>query len=729
MDAETQFRPRAGRVLRDAIIALGLMVGLAMAAFGLYATVLDQRAEPGLPPVIPFGIDGLIIALLMGLVAFDLRRPRRSAKAGSALQRQFAAVFAAAAFVPALIVGIVLTFALNRGIDAWFSDRLNRIVETSTSAANAFVAQERAAIEGEMRAMQSDLLNAGAVDPASGQFQDYLREQAIFRGFGAVHLYAADGSWIIGVASNSANATPPIAPADLQSGIVALRSLADRDQLQAFARFGPNERILAVTRNYAPGFLRTLDDAQMALESWRGVSEANNRAQISYLIGYAEIMAIVLIGAIWLGLRIGKETSQPIVGLARAARKVAQGDFSVKVQPSPRVNEVSTLQSAFNRMTSQLDAQRADLLTERANAEARSRFIETVLGGVSAGVVALDATGAIQTINAPAAALLGRSGEALLGRRLAEIAPEFAEFLTQHAPEAFVSTSQIVLKRELASRVLDVRARFNEQGHVEVLTFDDMTRLVEAQRAAAWRDVARRIAHEVKNPLTPIRLAAERLARKFKSQITRDQEVFDSSTRTIVRHVDGIHRLIDHFASFATMPTPVFGLVDLRTLIQEQIEAREVAEPKVSFALTGPEAPVELRADPHLLGQAFANLLKNAAEAIRNPTRAPEGGDAAEADLLGTVLVSIASEQEKIIVDVIDSGVGFPSTDRERLFEPYVTSREQGVGLGLAIVKRIIEDHGGAILLLDRGEGARGGRVRVELPTPSSISPESAQAA
>jgi two-component system nitrogen regulation sensor histidine kinase NtrY len=397
--------------------------------------------------------------------------------------------------------------------------------------------------------------------------------------------------------------------------------------------------------------------------------------------------------------------------LVQAAGRVAGGDLSARVDADNDPEELAVLSRAFNSMTHDLQVQQAALKRAGDEAEQRRQFIETVLTEVSAGVIGLDVDGRISAANRQAIELLHLDPDSVRGRRLVDATPEFA-VIAEHAQLAGEAEEEVDLARGRETRRLRVRASRSEGGLV--LTFDDITRLVSAQRNAAWRDVARRIAHEIKNPLTPIQLSAERLRRKFRSGVAaEDLEIFDRCTDTIVRQVDGIGRMVDEFSSFARMPAPKFAEQDAVELVRAAVFGQRVASPDISVELLEPVPAVRLLADGRMLSQALTNVLKNAAEAVAaRTTTSPR--------VKGKIAVKLISDDQGVAIIVEDNGVGLPDKDRDRLTEPYVTTREKGTGLGLAIVKRILEDHGGELILTDAARG-QGARAILKLPTAARV--------
>ncbi len=414
-------------------------------------------------------------------------------------------------------------------------------------------------------------------------------------------------------------------------------------------------------------------------------------------------MLWVLLSSVSLAMTAAGGIAAPISRLVQAAGRVAAGDLSVRVDPWSDPEEIAVLSRAFNSMTSDLETQRLALVNAHAEAESRRQFVETIMFGVSAGVIGLDAQGRISVVNRQAAALL-ELGVADLERPLRELVPEFQAVVDRAGAVGLEEDVDVVRGGE--SRRLRLRIGHSSDGLV--LTFDDITRLVTAQRNAAWRDVARRIAHEIKNPLTPIQLSAERLRRKYRGELSGDLETFDRCTDTIIRQVGDIGRMVDEFSAFARMPAPRFAVSDGAELLRQAAFAQRVADPETHIDIELPAAPVELMCDARMVGQALTNLFKNAGEAIA-------ARRLAQPQPAGHIAGRLSASAGWAAFEVEDNGVGLPSKDRDRLTEPYVTTREKGTGLGLAIVERIMEEHGGELALTDAAEPP-GARVTLQLP-------------
>jgi two-component system nitrogen regulation sensor histidine kinase NtrY len=448
-------------------------------------------------------------------------------------------------------------------------------------------------------------------------------------------------------------------------------------------------------------------------EDWREAELGRSRLERVFLAGYVVLAVIILFGAIWLALMAATRIVQPIGRLVKMSERVSGGDLGARVEVYKDDGELGALARSMNHMTAQLQTQRDDLIDTNRQFDERRRFTEAVLSGVSAGVIGLAKDGRITIANKSAAEHLGEENSRLTGQNIAAIMPELAELLQRAAasPEAEVG-DQIDISRHGRTRTLNVRIVKDADGKGErfVATFDDITQLIAAQRNAAWGDVARRIAHEIKNPLTPIQLSAERLRRKYLGEITTNPEVFERCTETIIRQVADIGRMVDEFSSFARMPKPVISNEDLRELVKAAVFPQKVAFNDIDFVVEIPDAPIMAQCDGRLIVQALSNLLKNAAESIGGRLAMQENGAP------GKIVVRMETEGKLSRIHIIDNGIGLPKAERHRLAEPYMTTRAKGTGLGLAIVKKVAEEHGGSLEFEDdRSLGETGARITISL--------------
>jgi two-component system, NtrC family, nitrogen regulation sensor histidine kinase NtrY len=462
-----------------------------------------------------------------------------------------------------------------------------------------------------------------------------------------------------------------------------------------------------------------VDRAESVVVDYRAINEGRRSAQFFIAQIFAQITAILVLLAISYGLIVANRIVAPVDRLVLASRKVSEGDLNVRVPVGETRNELTILETAFNEMTATLRNQQHDLMLAKHDAETRQAFTEAVLSGVSVGVLSIGPDNDVQLSNDTAREQLAGDGavQSLEHHNLTAIAPEFLDAVerVRHDEEAIIET-EVDIERNGRARRFSVRAASTrheaDADHRIVLTFSDITRLVTAQRSAAWQDVARRIAHEIKNPLTPIQLSAERINRKYRGSLVGDLEVFDRCVETIVRQVSDIRRMVDEFSAFARMPKPARERANLIEIAKEQIFAQRVANPSVQFRLEYGDDALWLTGDSRLLGQALMNILKNAGEAVSEFL----AGGHAEKSYQPTVTTSIFSDGEHAFIEVVDNGPGWPLAARERLLEPYMTTRERGTGLGLAIVARVLEDHRGRLELDTRADDQRGALVRFVLP-------------
>ncbi|MBP7704430.1 MAG: PAS domain-containing sensor histidine kinase [Caulobacter sp.] len=644
----------------------------------------------------------LALAFLVALQVLRLLRDRNS-DAGARLQLRFMAIFGLATVAPAIVVALFFGGVVISGVDYWFSQKVRTIVENSATAARTYVEDRRDSLGRNVEVVTQDLNPAAeALATSPVAYSHYLR-QITAGEFTAAYIIDREGRILARAEGREAPpflAPPPHSFDGADEGLTSAETFASNDLFRGLHRLKayPDAYLYVVVPS-SPGILGQLRDAEAQVVAYREAGDNKLRLQAAFALTYVETVLLLLVGAAWLAIPVGNSIAAPVARLIQAAGRIALGDLDARVDSRNQPEEMAMLSRAFNNMTGDLQAQQAALRTASLDAESRRLFIETVLSGVSAGVVGLDADGRVSAANRQAAVLLGVEPGEMSGKALAEIAPELAPVAERAAEISAEVEEEVDIVREAETRRLRVRASGAASDGV-VLTFDDITRLITAQRNAAWRDVARRIAHEIKNPLTPIQLSAERIRRKYRKEIVSDLETFDRCTDTIIRQVGDIGRMVDEFSSFARMPAPRFADLDPGELLKAAVFAQRVASPKIEVSLDEPPAHLALSGDERMIGQALANILKNAAEAVS--ARHEEAGQ-------GRIHARMKLDDERLMFEIEDNGVGLPTRDRDRLTEPYVTTREKGTGLGLAIVKRILEDHGGELALGDALEldGAR----------------------
>ena len=704
-------------------------------------------ATPGTGPIgqassYLFILVCLNLGLLLGLIFFVVRRVvsiarSRGADAGARLHLRFVFLFSLAAVTPAVIIALSFLF-INRGVDNWFTDRARSSVENGSALAKTYVRQETKDSEAAMNDIQFAVQSPGAIAifPDRLAFSLALKHSLELRGQ-LTAVYVIDQTGQVLARAEEPNAPPYLAPPldDIQEVLDTGPKAAPFAQPDAMRMLYPlqgyNGAMLYGVRLLPNGINQRVRAADESTIEFAQTADRKMQVQIEFALAYLEVVLLVLIGAIWGGTSAAESIAVPVARLVQAAGRVAGGDLSARVMTGKQSEDIAVLSRAFNRMTSDLQSQQLELKSAGEDAESRRRFIETVLSEISAGIIGLDAFDQVSAINRHAANFLGIASSEAIGVGIRELAPEIVELMDKVSVHR-VEETEVDLVRRGETRRVRVRASALETGGA-VLTFDDITRLIAAQRNAAWKDVARRIAHEIKNPLTPIQLSAERLRKKYRGQILTDGETFDRLTDTIVRQVGDIGRMVDEFASFARMPAPNFAEEDAAELVRAAVFAQRVARPDIAFTLIEPLPEVKLVCDGRMLSQALGNVLKNGGEAISSRLLRDKGredwtadGEAAADGVLGHLRVTARLEEGFLTIEVEDDGIGLPEKDRDRLTEPYVTTREKGTGLGLAIVKRILEDHGGEFWLTD-AEHLSGARAVLRLPkTQTGLNPPAA---
>ncbi len=670
------------------------------------------------------GVNFLLISALGGSLAWRIVRIARAKDDKNAAPRmhlRFAGFLSLAAIAPAVIVALFVGAIFIRLIDGWFSERIGGSVNTITEVARASQNAAFREVRQKLLAVAGDLNNADAARAMESEpvtYREYLRQQAVYAEVEALYIINSDGSVLVRVERSEnaqyyvpasedfaqANQGEPPVGLDRQDG--RLRALAHLDLYP--------DAYLYFAAPLDPEVFASLKQAEAAFAEFQ--ETALRRDSLLAFLGviYGEMTLVVVLGAAWLGLRAASRLVTPIGQLVQASERVGRGDLDARVALDDRSDEMAGLSRTFNQMTEQLASQRAELIEAREVAERRREFTEAVLAGVSAGVLGIDPQGRITLANTSAIVLLGAESEnELIGRPAQEMAGEFVALIQDAHLADGVAEGNVDLDRdgEIANLRVRAAAAQDKSGAV-VVTFDDMTRLISAQRSAAWRDVARRIAHEIKNPLTPIQLSAERLKRKYAKQITTDEETYDRCITSILNQVNDIRRMVDEFSAFARMPAPHVARTAIGPLVRDAVFSRRVADPSIEFPVTINSEEIFAMCDERLVAQALTNVLKNAAEAVAARLEATPGDKAAK----GVVQTTVTAQHGNAVIKVEDNGPGWPVSHRERLLEPYMTTREKGAGLGLAIVNRVMEDHAGRLELADRADGRKGAVVRLVLP-------------
>jgi two-component system nitrogen regulation sensor histidine kinase NtrY len=688
------------------VAAVAFVSAVLSAAFALRSSAeRGTLISSGLTATLLFGMMVPAMALLV-LLGRWLAHRRAEALGGGAgrMHVRLVSVFSLTAAFVTLLVVIFASLLFQSGVEFWFSDNSRGLLENANKLARGYYEQTQRDVSENAVAMAADLnYELSRLPIASMQFQAGVSDQVVRRKFDDVAIIqkGRDGALRTLAFANPGNKDNPhrVTGGDIRrldaGERIVLRPSADR--IEAVSLIDrPSGLYLYVARR---SDLLALSQGRSADNIVRAYDVLTRRARLLQLrFNIALLIAsLALVGlAVWAGLRFADRQVQPLYRLVDAAREVGEGNFALRVEGRTGADEIGLLNRAFNRMTAQIDRQTRALVGANQQLDERRAFIETVLESVSSGIVSLDNGGAVRLINPTATALLLGPGEpAPVGQRMAEVAPQIAALLGAEPVEAIIQHAL----RGGDLRTLAVRITRNPAGHV--VTFEDITRQLLDQRAAAWADVARRIAHEIKNPLTPIQLATERLSRRYRRQIVTDGELFEELTSTIIRQVGGLRKMVDEFSSFARLPKPVFRQEDAVDLARQSLFLQEVARPDITFAFVGDPAIKRIACDRHQFGQAMTNVLKNAVEAVETKAKISEDG------YRPRITLAMRETGQGVAICVTDNGIGLPQ-DRERLAEPYVTTRDKGTGLGLAIVKKIVEEHGGE-MGFSPGEG--GGAV------------------
>ncbi len=705
-------------------------MGVALVTLALSSALATFMVISGSTRIVPvhsvvvtlFMVNASIILALLILVlwqAFMLVRARNRGAAAAGLHVRIILLFGLVAALPAMLVAVIATITLEKGLEPWFSGRMRQIIFKSVDVADTYTASQCTNLGREIRLMAEDL---GAVRPLfetdRNWFDGFLTVRARALGLPIVFLVRQPYEIVTRARLNVIPDPPPLVDEAFEEARATedpiCSAMGESRVFSALMKMPEfPDTFLLIARQVDPLAVEFPAEARNAAAEYLAIDARRQGVQIAFGSMYFLIALTVLLSAVWFGLRFADRLVAPIRRLIHATDQVATGNFYVQVPVKRTEGDLAHLGETFNKMTAELRRQRDGLVAASEVLDRRRRFTETVLAGVSAGVIGLDHEDCVTLLNRSADGLLGVDG-AGIGKPLSVLAPELSDAIREaRQMRQRTVNSQVVMMRHGRERTLNVRVSREGEGQLGlVVTLDDITDLVAAQRTSAWADVARRIAHEIKNPLTPIQLSAERIRRKFGKTIVEDRHVLDQCTDTIIRQVEDIRRMVDEFASFARMPKPSPTSDDIAAMVREVVFMMRVGNPDLVIESAGVDEPAMAVFDRRLVSQALTNVVKNAAEAIHAVP--PEEGVPARID------VALRRQDGHWLLDVADTGKGFPVENRQRLLEPYMTTREGGTGLGLAIVGKIFEDHGGRIELLDREDGGRGAHVRLWLPATNS---------
>ncbi len=712
-------RVRLGRKLSLALIAAAVASGVAT------LIVITSSTANGPDPriVLPLLYLDAILLLLLGVVVtrrlVTVWAESRKGLAGSKMHIRLVMLFSLVAVTPAVMVTIFSALFLNFGIQAWFSERVRTAIVESNTVAKYYLKEHLQNIRADALAAANDInRDAPVLMRNPERFNKVLSTQAILRSL--IEALVVDGSGRTLARSQFSlsmefNLIGKKTMEKARLGEIVIMTNKKDNRVRAVIRLNRFvDAYLLVGRLVDPRVLAHIERTAKAVAQYKRLEKKQAGIQITFVMIFVVVTILLLLAAVWTGMTMATRLVGPISKLIEAADRISKGDTEARVDAMSGTDEMAILSRALSRMTEQLGSQRQSLVEANRQLDERRRFTETVLTGVSAGVIGLDKNGLINLPNRSASALLLVDMEKYIGKKLSDAAPEMADLLEKaiHRPER-LHQEEIKLFRKGETHTLIARIAVEHlEEHIigYVVTFDDITDLLSAQRTAAWADVAQRIAHEIKNPLTPIQLSAERLKRKYLKEIETDPDTFSACIDTIIRQVEDIGRMVNEFSSFARMPQPDINEENLSEICRQAVFLERTRHPEIKFKLDLPQEDVYLRCDARQLGRAYANILKNAAESItgREPT-----DDAAlpQGYISLSLSVDTNNGEKSVSTTIEDNGRGLPKEQRNRLFDPYMTTREEGSGLGLSIVKKIIEDHNASISLEDREGG--GARVRV----------------
>ena len=690
--------------------------GLVVVILSIIAALATYLILTGLTPIAPrdeivvgaLALNVLLIAAMIVVIAwqgYGMWRAWRAKLAGARLHVRIVLLFSIIAALPAVVLAAAATTTFSRSLDSWFSTRTRAIIDNSMEVAQAYVDEHRQLIRTDILNMVRDI-DASADDmPGDTEpFRQHVMAQAALRDLPTAYVLDGEGNPVVKALENDAM---PLAPVPIfylrqaDTGQVAMFTPTGTAQVAAIAKLNRyDDRFLYVTRTLSPKVMGHLTETAETVDEYNQLRRARGGLRLAHALIYTMISMTALLAAIWVGLWFAGRFVAPIRRLIAAAQQVSQGNLAVELPERRGEGDLRRLSNTFNTMTREIKSQRDALVTANEQLVDRRRFMEAVLSGVSAGVIGLDSHDRITLVSRAAEQLLATTEAELVNKKLVDVLPMLASALDRREEPGSKSrgAQEVAVTIGEEERIFAVRVTREKEGPGDVgsvVTFDDITELVSAQRTSAWADVARRIAHEIKNPLTPIILSAERIRRKYGRVITEDRETFDKLTATIERQAGDIKTMVDEFASFARIPKPVMEQGDLRDAVQDPVILFRESHGGVIYTLKMPETPLHGSFDRRLLTQALTNLVKNATEAVESAAESEPGRE-------GRVEVELRRDTERIAIAVTDNGPGLPKHNRARLLEPYVTTKgHKGTGLGLAIVQKIIDQHDGTLIFED----------------------------
>ncbi len=708
--SETSFR----KLLQ--LIAAVVLISVLFSIFSFLALstveTLPQQSELLLSI---FAIASLCLVGLLFLIVRQIIRlfiEKKQKQAGSQLQVRLAILFGVITVFPSIIVASFAVSVVDYSLRGWFSERISTAVNDSVTIADAYLEEHTRSVRGQVLAMANDVNRDGLKLAQNKQiFNRFITDQVGIRNLSEAVIL--DGTGQIIAKSRFAFS---ILFSDLnrewlervRNDEVVISRTEDNTKIQALVKLNNFvDAYLLVGRFIDSDVLEAVDKTRLAVSDYQSLSIRQFDLQISMAAIFAVISLFLLLSALWIGLSLSGAITKPLRGIISVADAVRAGNLNSRVDIKTDLDEISLLGSSFNRMMDDLSSSQRQLVHANKQLDQRREFTEAVLSGVSSGVIGLSREGIVTLPNTAACALLDYSKEQMIGSQLTDVLPEFAELLSaikqgkkrQYNTEVMIvrNDQQLFLQAGITSEKIEGRI----VGYI--VTFDDVTDLLSAQRKAAWSDIARRIAHEIKNPLTPIELAADRLKKKYRPDDPKKAEQFDQFLTIISRQVGDIGRLVDEFSSFARMPAAILIKQEISALIEEQIKLYQNEDELIQISFSKPPHPIYIDADSGLIRQVVANLLQNAIDSttenkVENPL----------------IMVDLRCDSSLAFIEIKDNGPGFKTKNLAKLFEPYITGRDAGTGLGLAIAQKIIQDHAGQIKLQNHHEG--GALITISIP-------------
>ena len=675
--------------------------------------------------------DGIYLLVVISIVGYAVMRmfaARRAKSAGSRLHMRLSRVFAIVALIPTVLVAVFAVVTLSIGVEGWFSKNVQNVVKSSLSAAEAYKNEQRDDLKIDLSFMSVRLneykKSNSFVSDSDLRVQLISIQKLIQRGLKEAYIIDRNAnlrsrgelSYLFGYEEPSDEIMKSAEFGDL----IIIEDWPNNEFRSLIRLESFEDKYLYISRTVDGKILNLLDKTMESAITYNTMESQREKILWSYGLLYLGFATFVILSSILLGMLFAERLSRPVGRLAGAAQRLGAGDFDVKVIEEKGDDEIAMLSRVFNHMTKQVKRQRDDLIAANDYTERRRRLFDSVLSGVTAGVIGLSSDGNIGFINLAAQKLLNLNSDNYEGKSIQIAVPEFIDlFRLIQKNENKTQQQEIKLTRAGAIEILLVRisARISENKLVEgyVITFDDVTNLVSAQRLAAWGDVARRIAHEIKNPLTPIQLSAERLKRKYSPIVGTEDSNLSQYCDVIIRQTNDLRRIVDEFSKFARMPEPIKRPTNVTKLLKDVILLFQVSSPKISIVFNNLYDDFNVSIDETMINQAFTNLIKNAGEAIESKLNS-------QPDLKFNPEIRITIDQvmNDLEITIEDNGIGLPNQERSRLFEPYVTNRENGTGLGLSIVKKIIEEHNGTLELLDASPFSEadnfGAKMRIVFP-------------